>query len=92
MPNSNEIIKANSVSMDYQTPTGVKHVLNNINFTLNEGEFASIVGPSGVGKTTLLRLLTGLMQPTAGSIEFKGTPSPPRQPVFLLCCRTTPVR
>lgn len=74
MPNSNEIIKANSVSMEYQTPTGVKHVLKDISFTLNEGEFASIVGPSGVGKTTLLRLLTGLMQPTAGTIEFKGMP------------------
>ncbi|MEY4989283.1 MAG: Bicarbonate transport ATP-binding protein CmpD [Actinomycetota bacterium] len=74
MSTSHEIIKANGVSMDYQTPTGVKHVLDNINFSLHEGEFASIVGPSGVGKTTLLRLLTGLMQPTKGSIEFKGTP------------------
>jgi NitT/TauT family transport system ATP-binding protein len=71
---ANSVIKANSVSMDYQTPNGIKHVLNDINFTLNEGEFASIVGPSGVGKTTLLRLLTGLMTPTSGQVEFKGTP------------------
>jgi NitT/TauT family transport system ATP-binding protein len=68
----NLIIEAKSIHMDYQTPSGVKHVLQDVNFSLNQGEFASIVGPSGVGKTTLLRLLTGLMTPTTGSIEFKG--------------------
>jgi NitT/TauT family transport system ATP-binding protein len=68
----NLIIEAKSIHMDYQTPSGVKHVLQDVNFSLRQGEFASIVGPSGVGKTTLLRLLTGLMTPTTGSIEFKG--------------------
>lgn len=66
------VIRANNLSMNYDTPSGVKHVLDGINFTLHEGEFASIVGPSGVGKTTLLRLLTGLMAPTSGQVEFKG--------------------
>jgi len=71
--NSNPaIISAQSVYMNYETPSGIKHVLENITFDLHEGEFASIVGPSGVGKTTLLRLLTGLMSPTAGKIEFRG--------------------
>jgi NitT/TauT family transport system ATP-binding protein len=72
--------------MDYETPTGTKHVLSDINFSLQEGEFASIVGPSGVGKTTLLRLLTGLMQPTSGVIRFKGevvTSPPPGLAVVL---------
>jgi NitT/TauT family transport system ATP-binding protein len=72
--------------MDYETPTGTKHVLSDINFLLQEGEFASIVGPSGVGKTTLLRLLTGLMQPTSGVIRFKGeivTSPPPGLAVVL---------
>ena len=72
MADPNLIIEAKSIHMDYQTPSGVKHVLQDVNFSLNQGEFASIVGPSGVGKTTLLRLLTGLMTPTTGSIEFKG--------------------
>jgi NitT/TauT family transport system ATP-binding protein len=73
------VISARNVSMDYETPTGTKNVLRGINFELFEGEFASIVGPSGVGKTTLLRLLTGLMSPTAGEIEFRGeiVTSPP---------------
>ena len=73
------IVSAESVVMDYQTPTGIKHVLNDISFSLLEGEFASIVGPSGVGKTTLLRLLTGLMKPTSGVIRINGeiVSSPP---------------
>jgi NitT/TauT family transport system ATP-binding protein len=80
------IVVAESVVMDYETPTGTKHVLSDINFLLQEGEFASIVGPSGVGKTTLLRLLTGLMQPTSGVIRFKGeivTSPPPGLAVVL---------
>ncbi|MSX63746.1 MAG: ATP-binding cassette domain-containing protein [Actinobacteria bacterium] len=60
--------------MDYQTPTGVKHVLGGISYDVSEGHFVSIVGPSGVGKTTLLRLLTGLAQPTKGEILVEGKP------------------
>lgn len=56
------------VRMDYPTPEGVKHVLGGISYDVTEGHFVSIVGPSGVGKTTLLRLLTGLARPTGGSI------------------------
>lgn len=66
------IVSAESVVMNYQTPAGIKHVLSDISFSLLEGEFASIVGPSGVGKTTLLRLLTGLMKPTSGVIRING--------------------
>jgi NitT/TauT family transport system ATP-binding protein len=58
--------------MDYQTPEGVKHVLGGISYDVTEGHYVSIVGPSGVGKTTLLRLLTGLAQPTAGEIVVAG--------------------
>lgn len=80
------IVSAESVVMDYQTPTGIKHVLKDISFSLLEGEFASIVGPSGVGKTTLLRLLTGLMKPTSGVIRINGevvTSPPPGLAVVL---------
>jgi NitT/TauT family transport system ATP-binding protein len=60
------------VRMDYPSPEGVKHVLDGITYDVTDGHFVSIVGPSGVGKTTLLRLLTGLAQPTGGSIEVRG--------------------
>ncbi len=49
-----------------------KRALDNINFTVNEGEFLSILGPSGCGKTTLLRILIGLLYPMEGFIYKDG--------------------
>jgi NitT/TauT family transport system ATP-binding protein len=60
------------VSMEYKTPKGTTHVLDNVSYEVQDGHFVSIVGPSGVGKTTLLRLLTGLAHPTAGEILVRG--------------------
>ena len=65
-------IAIHDVRMDYPSPEGVKHVLDGVTYDVTDGHFVSIVGPSGVGKTTLLRLLTGLAQPTGGSIEVRG--------------------
>ncbi len=48
---------------------GYETILENINFELNEGEVLSIVGPSGGGKTTLLRLCAGLLDRQEGKIE-----------------------
>jgi cell division transport system ATP-binding protein len=47
-------------------------VLQNISFEVKEGEFVSIVGKSGAGKTTLMRLILGLETPTSGEVYFKG--------------------
>ena len=61
-------------------------ILNDIDITVNEGEFLSIVGPSGCGKTTLLRMLAGLDFPTSGEITENNvpvtSPSPDRGFVF----------
>lgn len=65
-------IAINNVSMEYATPKGITHVLDGVSYEVTEGHFVAIVGPSGVGKTTLLRLLTGLAQPTAGEITIQG--------------------
>ena len=65
-------ISVNGVSMEYKTPKGTTHVLDNVSYEVQDGHFVSIVGPSGVGKTTLLRLLTGLAKPTAGEIMVRG--------------------
>jgi NitT/TauT family transport system ATP-binding protein len=48
---------------------GYETILDNINFEINEGEVVSIVGPSGGGKTTLLRLCAGLLDMQEGKIE-----------------------
>jgi NitT/TauT family transport system ATP-binding protein len=47
-------------------------VLADIDFTVPEGQFIAILGPSGGGKSTLLRCLAGLMEPSAGSIAING--------------------
>lgn len=65
-------IAVKGVSMEYKTPEGTTQVLDNVSYEVQDGHFVSIVGPSGVGKTTLLRLLTGLARPTAGDILVRG--------------------
>ncbi|TXE15010.1 ABC transporter ATP-binding protein [Seonamhaeicola algicola] len=53
---------------------GEDEVLSNINLTIEEGEFVAIVGFTGSGKTTLVNLINGLLQPTRGEVLFKGQP------------------
>lgn len=64
----------------------VTHALNEINLTMESGEFISLVGPSGCGKSTILRLVAGLIQPTTGKLTVDGKtitePSPKRGMVF----------
>ena len=64
----------------------VTHALNEIDLTLNSGEFISLVGPSGCGKSTILRLVAGLIVPTKGTVYVDGKevkePSPERGMVF----------
>lgn len=51
---------------------GESWVLEKINFTIQSGEFVALIGPNGSAKTTLLRLLLGLLQPQLGEILFQG--------------------
>jgi len=49
-----------------------QEVLHDINFTVNQGDFVSIIGPNGGGKTTLVKLLVGLLTPARGTVRIKG--------------------
>jgi NitT/TauT family transport system ATP-binding protein len=53
---------------------GTQVVLENLNLTIAEGEFVTIVGASGCGKTTFLRMLLGVETPSRGEILIDGTP------------------
>lgn len=50
--------------------TGVVEILKGISFTLEVGDFVALVGPSGAGKTSLLRLMNRLSEPSGGTIRF----------------------
>ena len=57
-------------------------VLENVDFHIHEGEFIALVGPNGSGKTTILKLVLGLEQPTQGHITlFSGTPRSERNQI-----------
>ena len=60
------------VTMRYPTLTGDLLALDDVSFTVEEGEFLAIVGPSGCGKSTLLALISGLEEPTDGFVRVGG--------------------
>jgi len=62
------MIKFNNITKIY--PHGIV-VLQNVSFEIKEGEFVSIVGKSGAGKTTLVHLILGLVVPTSGEVYFE---------------------
>lgn len=66
------IFQLHGVDVDYPTPDGPRSVLKDLSLSVGAGEFVSIVGRSGTGKTTLLRVLGGLLPPTRGSISLEG--------------------
>lgn len=51
---------------------GQDDVLSNVTFTVDPGDIHGLIGPNGVGKTTLLRIVAGLMKPTTGSVSVLG--------------------
>ena len=65
---SNSIIEFEKVSLSY----GNRLILDNISFKINEGQIFGMLGPNGVGKSTLFNLLTGLIKPKTGKIKING--------------------
>lgn len=68
----NDLLQFKNVNYFYQTKDDEIFALNNINFTIKEEDFVSIVGPSGCGKTTILSLSAGLLSPSSGEIVLDG--------------------
>ncbi|MBT9314769.1 urea ABC transporter ATP-binding protein UrtD [Leptothoe spongobia] len=65
---ANKILEIDDLTVSFD---GFK-ALNNLTFSMNEGELRVIIGPNGAGKTTFLDVITGKVQPTQGKVRFKG--------------------
>lgn len=70
-----EILRCENLTKIYGTENTEIRALDNVSFSVEKGEFVSIVGPSGSGKSTLLHILGGVDRPTSGKVFIKGTVS-----------------
>ena len=68
----NSFITAKNIYKSYRNGNNVLSVLEKISFEIKEKDFVTIVGPSGIGKSTLLNIIGTLDKPDSGSIEFDG--------------------
>jgi NitT/TauT family transport system ATP-binding protein len=74
-PNPASAVELNGVSVAFNVPgSGETLTVNNIDLTVNAGEFVAIVGPSGCGKTTVLNMLAGTLKQSAGQVLRYGKP------------------
>lgn len=67
---SSELLRFQSVSLAYHTVEGETIAIEDLNLSIDRGEFVAIVGPSGCGKTSLLSLIMGILKPTSGTLSF----------------------
>ena len=70
--NSKPVIEIENLTLTYESEENSYTALQNINLTINRGEFICIVGSSGCGKSTLLSVLEGLHTATSGSVKING--------------------
>ncbi len=79
-------LEISQVSMEFETPTGPFSALDSVNLTVAKGEFVSLIGHSGCGKSTVLNIVAGLYQATKGGVILDGKevnePGPDRGVVF----------
>lgn len=72
---SNPIVQLKSVDKSFHSADGsARLVLQDVDFTLNEGEVVALLGQSGSGKSTMLRIMAGLTQADRGQVLYKGLP------------------
>ena len=64
----NSIIELENINLSY----GNRPILENISFKINEGQIFGMLGPNGVGKSTIFNLITGLIRPDSGKIKIAG--------------------
>ena len=66
--NPQPIISLENISLSF----GNRKILDNVSFKINQGQILGMLGPNGVGKSTIFNLITGLIKPDYGKIKFNG--------------------
>lgn len=86
MTRSQSLLNVSRIGKTFSTRSGVFEALRDVDLSIGEGEFVSIIGHSGCGKSTLLNLIAGLERPTLGGVFLAGAlvdgPGPERAVVF----------
>src|ERR1700760_109630 len=72
---SEPIIRLRGVGLRYQAERGETEAPSNIELDIAEGEFIAFLGPPGCGKSSLLRLVSDLVEPTSGTVAIRGGPA-----------------
>ena len=73
------VLTLSGVSKSY----GAKEVLSNLNMSFPRGKVVGLLGPNGCGKTTLIKLICGLHQPSTGTVTVNGVPAGPDAKAFI---------
>lgn len=80
------LLELTQVSIEFKTEKGAFKALDNVNLKISEGEFVSLIGHSGCGKSTVLNIVAGLLRATTGGVVLDGRevnePGPERAVVF----------
>ncbi len=80
------LLELTQVGIEFKTPKGTFKALDNVNLKVAEGEFVSLIGHSGCGKSTVLNIVAGLLTATTGGVVLAGRevtePGPERAVVF----------
>ncbi len=67
-------IEIRSLKKSFASDKGTLPVVDDVSFTVKDGEFVAIVGPSGCGKTTLMNMMAGFIRPDSGAVVIDGAP------------------
>jgi NitT/TauT family transport system ATP-binding protein len=77
MPAPRPFVQLASAHHDRTLPAGVQHTVGPLSLDIQEGEFLSVIGPAGCGKTTLLKMIAGLLPLSGGTLSVAGAERKP---------------